>query len=73
MMRDDSITYEELLLNTSRNTIRSRLSSKPISSALSRRPAITVLGGKDFHLKALLMAWICPPLPKIVPELCAKK
>jgi hypothetical protein len=36
--------------------MRSKLSSKLISSALSRRPAITALGGRDFHLKALLMA-----------------
>jgi hypothetical protein len=55
MIRDEPITYEELLLNISRNTTRSRLSLKPISSALSRRPAITALGGSDFHPKVLLM------------------
>jgi hypothetical protein len=53
--------------------MRLRLSSKPISSVLSRRPATTVLGGKDFHPKVLLMAWICPPNQKIVLELYVRK
>jgi hypothetical protein len=53
--------------------MRSRLSSKPISSALLRRPATTVLGGRGFHLKVLLMMWTYPPLQKIVLELCAWK
>jgi hypothetical protein len=62
MTREDPIMYEELPASTSRNTMRSRLSSKPISSALLRRPATTVLGGRGSHLKALLMMWTYPPL-----------
>jgi hypothetical protein len=53
--------------------MRSRLSSKPISSALLKEPATTVLGGRGSYLKALLMTWTYPPLQKIVPELNARR
>jgi hypothetical protein len=55
MARDDPITYESSLLNTSRGTMKSRLSLKPISSALLKGLAATVSGGEGFHLKVLLM------------------
>jgi hypothetical protein len=73
MMREDPITYEELPAEHSRKTIRLRLSSKPISSALLRKPATTALGGRGSHLKAPLMLWTYPPLHKIVTGLCARK
>jgi hypothetical protein len=53
--------------------MRSRLFSKLISSALSRKPAMMALGGRDFHLKAVSTMWTYPPLQKIVRELYAKK
>jgi hypothetical protein len=59
--------------NISKSTTRSRLYSKPISSALSRKPATTASDGSDSHLRGLLMTWTCPPLQKNIPELCGKK
>jgi hypothetical protein len=53
--------------------MRSRLSLKPISSALLRGPATTALGGRGSHLKALLMMWTYLLLQKIVLELYARR
>jgi hypothetical protein len=69
MSREDPIMYEELPAKHIRSMMRSRLSSKPISSALLREPATTALGGRGSHLKALLMTWTYLPLQNIAPEL----
>jgi hypothetical protein len=69
MSRDDPITYEDI----SRSMMRSRLSLKPISSALSKGLAAMVSGGRDFHLKVHLMGWIYLFHLKIVLERCVKK
>jgi hypothetical protein len=59
--------------STSRSMMRSRLSSKPISSALLRVPATTALGERGSYLKTLLMKWTYLPLQRIIPELCARR
>jgi hypothetical protein len=53
--------------------MRSKPSSKPVSSALLRELTTTALGGRGSHLKALLMTWTYLPLHKIVPELYARR
>jgi hypothetical protein len=53
--------------------MRSRLSLKPISSALLRGPATTASGGRGSHLKALSMKWIYLPLQRSAPELYARR
>jgi hypothetical protein len=53
--------------------MRSRLSSKPISSDLLREPATTASGGRGSHLKVILITWTYLPLQRIVPELYARR
>jgi hypothetical protein len=64
---------EGRLMNTSRNSMRSKPSSKPISSGLLRGPATTASGGRGSHPKALSMEWIYLSRRKNAPELYAKK
>jgi hypothetical protein len=73
MTRDDPIMYEELPTEHKRkyDEIKALFKADLIGSFKKTRHH--ALGGRDFHPKALLMAWICPPLQKIVPELCARK
>jgi hypothetical protein len=71
MSREDPIMYEELPAEHKQKY--DQISSKPISSALLRESAITALGGRGFHLKALLMTWTYLPLQRIVPELCTRR
>jgi hypothetical protein len=76
MTRDEPITYEELPAEHKQKYDEIKAHFKQILSAPSRRPATTASGGKDFHLKAPLMGWICPPRQprqKIVPELYVRK
>ena len=67
------VTYEELTPNTSRSMMRSKLSSKPISSALSRGPVTTASGGRGSHPKALLTTSTCTYCQRSAPEPCARK
>jgi hypothetical protein len=73
MSKENSVTYEELSLSTSRSMMRSRLSLKLISSALLRGPTTTVSGGRGSHLKMLLMKWIYLPLQRSAPELYTRR
>jgi hypothetical protein len=73
MTREDPITYEELPAEHKQKYDKIKALFEADLIGLSRRPATTALGGRGFHLKALLMTWTCPPLQKIVPELCARK
>src|SRR4051812_25376858 len=61
------------LRSTRSDTMRSKLSSKPISSALSRGPVRMASSGKGFHPKASLMKSICRFIQRSAPEPCAKK
>jgi hypothetical protein len=53
--------------------MRSKPSSKPISSGLLRGPATTASGGRGSRPKALSMEWIYLSHRKSAPELYAKK
>src|SRR3954468_8419326 len=61
------------LMSPRRHMMISKLSSKPISSALLRGPVSMASGGKGSHPKALLMRWICLFLQRNAPELCDRK
>jgi hypothetical protein len=60
-------------MSTNRDMMKSRLNSKPTSSALLKGLATMVSGGKGFHPKVPLMEWICLPHLRTVPELYGKK
>jgi hypothetical protein len=73
MTREDPITYEELPAEHKQkyDDIKALFEADLIGSF--EKTCHHGLGGRGFHLKALLMTWICPPLQKIVPELYARK